>query len=256
MFRLHNVILILIPAFESSSTAVQVVTGTVEYLRYHGSVARSFVFILDNFFLSCVENNNLDTVYVCAIRVLYCTEYSTVGSTASMIENKTTNSTSLHQARESSVQHEETPQNGAVDTDDVAIEIFLDCKRFFFLAFFLFFVFPLLPLFLATVYGGLLVLCEGDATFREGFLYVVSNLLGMANPLTDYNPSGVTVAVIIDMYVAITALVCFGIMLNVVNLFEVPVAINHFIERFVRNPILVPLVSCSHNAMRYQFDLI
>jgi hypothetical protein len=87
-----------------------------------------------------------------------------------------------------------------------------------------------------------LALVEEDANFRTGFLYVVSNLLGMANPLTSYNPSGATAAIIIDMYVSITALICFGIMLNIVNLFQVPLAMNNLIKRFVTNPIIVTVV--------------
>jgi len=165
-----------------------------------------------------------------------------------MIQNETVNSTGTGPRESVQDQQGESSRNAYVDTDDIAIEIFLDCKKFLCLSFFLFFIFPLLPLFLASVYGGLFVLCE-DATFKEGFLYVVSNLLGMANPLTDYSPSGLTVGIILDIYVAITALVCFGIMLNIVNLFEVPRAINHFIKRFVKHPFLVPLVSSSRNAI-------
>mmetsp|Transcript_4218 Transcript_4218/g.10175 ORF Transcript_4218/g.10175 Transcript_4218/m.10175 type:complete len:230 (+) Transcript_4218:448-1137(+) len=78
----------------------------------------------------------------------------------------------------------------------------------------------------------------------DGFLYVVSNLLGMANPLTDYSPSGTIGGVILDMYVAVVSLVCFGILLNIVNLFDVPIAMNQFIQRFVtNNAFLVPLIA-------------
>lgn len=140
-------------------------------------------------------------------------------------------------------QNSETPRTAQLDNDieSLTIEVFFDCKILSFLAFFLFFIFPLLPLFLATVFGGLFALCEPDTTFKQGFLYVVSNLLGMGNPLTSYNPSYTSVAIVIDMYVAITALVCFGIMLNVVNLFQVPEAMNSLIERVTKNTFLVPL---------------
>ena len=133
--------------------------------------------------------------------------------------------------------------NYSTTTEELGIEIVLDLKNFMILGLFLFFIFPLLPLLLATIFGGLFVLFEPDTTFRQGFLYVVSNLLGMANPLTDYSPIGVTAGAIIDVYVAVTALICFGIMLNIVNLFEVPMAINRFIERFVKNAFLLSLVS-------------
>jgi len=129
------------------------------------------------------------------------------------------------------------------DSADLEFKISLDCKRFTYLAFFLAVIFPLLPFLLASIFGGLLALFEEDADFRKGFLYVVSNLLGMANPLTSYSPSGATAAIIIDIYVSVTALICFGIMLNVVNLFQIPLAMNDLIKRCVTNPIIVTVIA-------------
>mmetsp|Transcript_20226 Transcript_20226/g.47529 ORF Transcript_20226/g.47529 Transcript_20226/m.47529 type:complete len:367 (-) Transcript_20226:183-1283(-) len=126
------------------------------------------------------------------------------------------------------------------DDDDDDDDLFtLDCKKFTFLILFLMFGFPIIPMLIALVFGGLFAALEPDTTFRQGFLYVTSNLLGFANPLTDYDPSGRTIAIILDMYVAITALVVFGIMLNIVDLFEVPEAINGFLGRFIKNKMLV-----------------
>lgn len=116
-------------------------------------------------------------------------------------------------------------------------------KRIFYLCVFVFILFPLLSLFLATIFGGLLAWAEGT-TFLDGFLYVVSNLLGMANALTEWEPtSGLGVVVAIDIYTAVAALISFGIMLNVVNLFRVPHMINDLIRKFVtRSEFLVPTV--------------
>ena len=115
----------------------------------------------------------------------------------------------------------------------------LDCKRFGVLLLFLI-VFPIFPLAISTVFGGLLALVE-NATFLDGFLYVASNLLAMSEPLTDFNPNN-AIGVIIDVYVSIIALLTFGIILNIVNLFQVPLAINRLIEAYVtRNKILVPM---------------
>ena len=62
----------------------------------------------------------------------------------------------------------------------------------------------------------------------------------MVTPLTDFNPSNAA-GVLIDVYVSIVALLSFGIMLNLVNLFQIPLAINSFIERRISNRrILVP----------------
>jgi hypothetical protein len=101
----------------------------------------------------------------------------------------------------------------------------------------------LLSLFLATIFGGLLAWADGT-TFLDGFLYVASNLLGMTNALTEWEPtSGLGVVVAIDIYTAVAALISFGIMLNVVNLFRVPHMINDLIRKFVtRNEFLVPTV--------------
>ncbi|KAL3934172.1 MAG: hypothetical protein SGARI_003503 [Bacillariaceae sp.] len=90
--------------------------------------------------------------------------------------------------------------------------------------------------------GGILAWVEGVA-FLEGFLYVTSNLLQMATPMTEFNPTN-AVGVIIDVYASIIALLSFGIILNVVNLFQIPLAINSFIEkRISTHRILVPFVA-------------
>ena len=102
-------------------------------------------------------------------------------------------------------------------------------------------LFPILPLLISTVMGGLLALVEG-VTFREGFLYVASNLLSMATNLTDYNPND-PAGIMIDVYVSVVALLLFGIVINVVNLFRVPEEINRTIERFVKGRILVPAIA-------------
>lgn len=76
-------------------------------------------------------------------------------------------------------------------------------KRIFFLCIFIFILFPLLSIFLATIFGGLLAVAE-STTFINGFLYVVSNLLGMANSLTDWEPTtGTGVVAVIDIYTAV-----------------------------------------------------
>ena len=50
------------------------------------------------------------------------------------------------------------------------------------------------------------------------------------------------IAAITGMCAAAAGLACFGIILNVVNLFEVPLAMNRVIERFVtKNSALAPL---------------
>ena len=116
-------------------------------------------------------------------------------------------------------------------------------KRIFFLCLFIFILFPILSIFLATIFGGLLALAE-STTFLKGFLYVVSNLLGMANPLTDWVPtSGTGVVVVIDLYTAVAALISFGIMLNIVNLFGIPHSMNKFIRRCTKNEVLVPTIA-------------
>jgi len=95
----------------------------------------------------------------------------------------------------------------------------------------------------ATVFGGLFFLCEPETTFRQGFLYTVANLLGI-NPLNDYTPTKLATAAIIDTYVAVTSLVFFGIMLNVVNLFKIPLDLNHAIERKItKNKIAIPIIA-------------
>lgn len=118
-------------------------------------------------------------------------------------------------------------------------------KKFTALVFFLFLIFPLLPLFVSVIFGALFVLCEPHTSFKEGFLYVVSNLFGDSSlNYVGYVPEKLGVSILLDMYVAITALVLFGIMLNIVNLFGVPIELNNMIERFItKNAVAVPLVS-------------
>mmetsp|Transcript_1123 Transcript_1123/g.2324 ORF Transcript_1123/g.2324 Transcript_1123/m.2324 type:complete len:328 (-) Transcript_1123:296-1279(-) len=116
-------------------------------------------------------------------------------------------------------------------------------KRMFYLCVFIFVLFPLLSIFLATIFGGLLAWAE-NTTFLNGFLYVVSNLLGMANPLTNWEPTtGTGVVIVIDIYTAVAALISFGIMLNVVNLFRVPHEMNNLIRKVVTNGFLVPTIA-------------
>ncbi|KAL7529563.1 hypothetical protein ACHAWF_003024 [Thalassiosira exigua] len=130
------------------------------------------------------------------------------------------------------------------------VENSLNCKKLTILGAFVFVLFPLAVLLIAALYAGLFA-CFRHATYLEGFLYVASNLLGIANPLTDWAPGGsewaeweVAIAVVLDVYVALTGLVCFGIMLNVVNIFQVPLAINRVVERHVtRNAVLVPMIA-------------
>jgi hypothetical protein len=102
-------------------------------------------------------------------------------------------------------------------------------------------LFPAMPLALAIMFGGLLALVE-KASFLEGFLYVASNLLGMTTPLTNFNPTNVG-GVIIDVYISVVALLLFGIVLNVVNVFQIPLAINRMIESFVKGSVIVPLIA-------------
>lgn len=115
-------------------------------------------------------------------------------------------------------------------------------KRVVYLCAFIFILFPLLAITLASIFGGLLAWAE-NTKFIHGFLYVASNLLGMANPLTVWEPTtGIGVAIVIDIYTAVAALISFGIMLNVVNLFRIPHEINNLIRKVVANEVLVPMV--------------
>lgn len=102
-------------------------------------------------------------------------------------------------------------------------------------------LFPILALGIASIFGGLLALAE-KTSFLTGFLYVASNLLNMSNPLTDFNPTDAA-GIVIDMYVSVVALLLFGIVLNIVNIFQVPVAINRTIERCIRGAFVVPFVA-------------
>jgi hypothetical protein len=101
-------------------------------------------------------------------------------------------------------------------------------------------LFPIIPLALSVVFGGLLALVE-SASFLDGFLYVASNLLNMATPLTNINPNNV-IGVVIDVYVSIVALMMLGIVFNIVNHFQVALIINRQIE-YVATGILVPVIA-------------
>lgn len=115
-------------------------------------------------------------------------------------------------------------------------------KRIVYLCLFIFILFPSIAINLACIFGGLLAWAE-NTKFINGFLYVVSNLLGMANPLTDWEPTtGIGVVIAIDIYTAVAALISFGIMLNVVNIFRIPHEINNLIRKVVANEVLVPMV--------------
>lgn len=113
-------------------------------------------------------------------------------------------------------------------------------KRFCGLIVFLLF-FPLLPLLLSTVFGGVMAAVE-NSSFKDAFLYVASNLLNMSTPLTEFNPRDEW-GVLIDVYVSVVALMTFGICINVVNLFQIPLAINGFISIFVSGKVLVPFIA-------------
>jgi hypothetical protein len=103
-------------------------------------------------------------------------------------------------------------------------------------------LFPVFPLLLSVVFGALLAWAE-KISFLEGALYVASNLLQMGTPLTDFTPQN-PAGVFIDVYVSVVAVLVFGILLNLVNLFQVPLVINNAIEYFLTtNNILVPLVA-------------
>lgn len=112
-------------------------------------------------------------------------------------------------------------------------------RPLFMLIFFL--VFPIVPLALSVVFGGLLAWVE-KASFLDGFLYVASNLLNMSTPLTDFNPNNV-IGVVIDVYVSMVALLTFGLVLNIVNLFQVPLLINRQIEYVATGKIVVPVIA-------------
>jgi hypothetical protein len=75
----------------------------------------------------------------------------------------------------------------------------LTWKRILFLLIFLM-LFLIVPLTLSVVLGGPLAWAEKTEkpSFLDGFLYVASNLLNLATPLTDFNPNNV-VGVVIDV---------------------------------------------------------
>jgi hypothetical protein len=102
-------------------------------------------------------------------------------------------------------------------------------------------LFPIVPLALSVIFGGILAWAE-KAPYLDGFLYVASNLLNMATPLTNFNPNNV-IGVVIDVYVSMVALLMFGIILNIVNIFQVPLVINRQIEYVVTGKFLVPVIA-------------
>jgi hypothetical protein len=83
---------------------------------------------------------------------------------------------------------------------------------------------------------------SGKSFFSRRIPYVASNLLNMATPLTDFNPTNV-VGVITDIYISVVALLTFGIVLNIVNVFQVPIAMNSMIEICVKGNVIVPLIA-------------
>ena len=115
------------------------------------------------------------------------------------------------------------------------------CGKRNLLMFLFFILFPIAPLTLSVAFGALLALVE-KATFLDGFLYVASNLLSMTTPLTTFNPNNV-IGVIIDVYVSIVALLMLGLVLNIVNIFQVPLIINRQIEYVVTGKIAVPVIA-------------
>jgi len=104
-------------------------------------------------------------------------------------------------------------------------------------------LFPIIPVTIAVVFGGILAWAESE-DFVDGFLYVASNVLGMAEPLTEFNPTD-PIGAIIDVYVSVVAILCFGIVINIVNVFQMPHAINQGIENMgITHPFFVALVAC------------
>ena len=119
-------------------------------------------------------------------------------------------------------------------------QVKLSWKRLVVLLIFLL-IFPIFPLAIGAALGGILALAEG-APFIDGFLYVVSNLLQFATPLTDFNPNNACGA-IIDVYVSVVGYLTFGIVLNVINVFQVPLYVNQRIEACISGPIIVPTIA-------------
>lgn len=112
----------------------------------------------------------------------------------------------------------------------------LTCRRFGILLAFLF-VFSILPLTIACVFGAILALSEGQS-FQVGFLYVASNILNLANPLTEFTPVK-PLSIVIDVYVTIIALLLLGLVLNIVHTFQIPTAIDRLVKRCVSNHFVV-----------------
>eukprot|EP00527_Entomoneis_sp_CCMP2396_P000996 CAMPEP_0198145796 /NCGR_PEP_ID=MMETSP1443-20131203/25427_1 /TAXON_ID=186043 /ORGANISM="Entomoneis sp., Strain CCMP2396" /LENGTH=291 /DNA_ID=CAMNT_0043809523 /DNA_START=159 /DNA_END=1034 /DNA_ORIENTATION=+ len=105
-------------------------------------------------------------------------------------------------------------------------------------------LFPIVPLTLSVILGGLLAWAE-VASFHDGFLYVSSNLLNMATPLTEINPIN-AIGVTIDVYISVVALLCFGIIINIVNIFQVPAIINQTIESTgIKGQVMVNFTACA-----------
>jgi hypothetical protein len=85
-------------------------------------------------------------------------------------------------------------------------------------------LFPIVPLILSVAMGGLLAWVEG-IVFSNGFLYGASNLLSMNTSLTEFNPAN-ALGSTIDLCVSVEALLLFAIVINIVNIFQLPYAIN------------------------------
>ena len=66
---------------------------------------------------------------------------------------------------------------------------------------FIFGIIPALVLIIAVMFGGILAVAE-DWSFREGFEYVVGNLVGLATPLTDVSPDNLA-GELLDILVAV-----------------------------------------------------
>ena len=163
---------------------------------------------------------------------------STIHTTREAVEDAPPDEDVVHDSSNNKNNNDDDKED---DENSLAIEIKLDLKRLFFLFIFLFCIFPLLPIGLSLVYGGLFMAVDG-CSFKEAFLYVVSNILAMANPLTPYTPKE-TATIVIDVYVAVTALITFGIMLNFVNLFEIPKALNTLMYRLIPNTTIVTVIA-------------
>jgi len=114
-------------------------------------------------------------------------------------------------------------------------------KRYLLLIVFLA-LFPLAPMTIAVPLGGLMAALH-NVTFQDGFYYVISNLLRMNDPLTDFSPER-SVGVV-DVYISVMGLLLLGITLNVINAFQMPRDINRIIRALgIRSETWVSLIAC------------